>query len=94
MLASVLKSEKAILVNIRIIRIFSQLREILFTNKDIVEKLIQIEHKLFDHADNIQLIFKYLKQFEQTKMVVTWLSWPNGVGEKLVDSANDPTHVF
>jgi hypothetical protein len=67
MLSSVLSSEKAILVNIRIIRIFSRMRELLMQHKDIVEKLSQIEHKLIDHDDKILLVFEYLKQLEQVK---------------------------
>ncbi len=67
MLSSVLNSERAILVNIRIIRIFSRLREILLTQKDVIEKLSQIELRLADHDDKILLIFEYLKQLEQAK---------------------------
>ena len=36
MLSSVLNSETAIEVNIRIIRVFTRMREILLTNKDIL----------------------------------------------------------
>ena len=67
MLSSVLSSERAILVNIRIIRIFSRMRELLLEHKDIVEKLSQIEQKLVDHDDKILLVFEYLKQLEQVK---------------------------
>ena len=67
MLSSVLNSEKAILVNIRIIRIFSRMRELLLFHKDIIEKLSQIDHNIADHEDKILLIFEYLKQLEQSK---------------------------
>ncbi len=62
MLANVLRSETAIEVSIRIIEIFVKLREMLFTHKDILLKLEQIEKKVTGHDENIQLIFKYLKQ--------------------------------
>lgn len=39
MLASVLNSDRAIEVNIQIVRIFTQIREALLTNKDILLKL-------------------------------------------------------
>jgi hypothetical protein len=39
MLSSVLNSDRAIEVNIRIIRIFTKLREMLLTHKDILSKL-------------------------------------------------------
>jgi hypothetical protein len=67
MLSSVLNSEQAILVNIRIIRIFVKMRELLITNKDIVAKLNEIELKVSDHDDKIILIFDYLNQLEHDK---------------------------
>jgi hypothetical protein len=62
MLSSVLNSERAIHVNIRIIRVFSKMRELLITHKDIVLQLEKIETKLSKHDKDIQLIFQYLKQ--------------------------------
>ena len=67
MLANVLKSDRAIKVSIRIIEIFVQLREMLLTHKDILQKLEEIERKYTDHDQKIMLIFEYLKQFEKTK---------------------------
>jgi len=62
MLSSVLNSQRAIEVNIRIIRIFTKLREMLLTHKDILLKLEQIERKVIDHDGDVQVIFKALKQ--------------------------------
>jgi hypothetical protein len=62
MLASVVNSERAIAVNILIVRIFTQMREMLLTHKDILLKLEQLERKTTGHDDDIQIIFKYLKQ--------------------------------
>jgi hypothetical protein len=62
MLANVLRSDRAIEVSIRIIEIFVKLRQMLFTHKDILLKLEQIEKKVTGHDESIQLIFKYLKQ--------------------------------
>lgn len=45
MLSCVLSSERAISVNIRIIRIFSRMREMMLTHKDILLKLEQLETK-------------------------------------------------
>jgi hypothetical protein len=67
MLSSVLNSDRAIMINIQIIRIFTRMREMLFAYTDIIEKLKQIELKLAGHDDNILLIFEYLKQLEQAK---------------------------
>jgi hypothetical protein len=62
MLSSVLNSARAIKVNIQIIRIFTRMREILLNYKDLLLKLEQLERKLTGHDDDIQLIFKYLRQ--------------------------------
>ncbi len=67
MLSSVLNSEQAIMVNIRIIRVFTKMRKLLSTNKEILEKLEQIERKDVEQDDKIMLIFEYLKQFEDDK---------------------------
>ena len=62
MLSSVLKSETAIRVNIQIIRVFTRMREMIMTHKDILLQLEKIEKKLAGHDDDITLIFQYLKQ--------------------------------
>jgi len=62
MLSSVLNSEGAIKVNIQIMRIYTKMREMLSTHKDILLKLEQLESTVTGHGENIQLIFKYLKQ--------------------------------
>lgn len=67
MLSSVLNSERAILVNIQIIRVFTRVREMLYAHKNIIEKLKNIEHLLSDHDDMIRLIFEVLKELKQAK---------------------------
>jgi ORF6N domain len=62
MLSSVLNSERAINVNIQIMRIYTKMRELLLTNQEILLKLEQLERKVTGHDEDIQLIFKYLKQ--------------------------------
>jgi hypothetical protein len=69
MLSSVLKSPTAIKVNIQIIRVFTRIREMLLTNKDILLKIEQLEKKVLiqdEHqqkqGQEIQLIFQYLKE--------------------------------
>ena len=62
MLSSVLNSETAIRVNIQIIRVFTKMRELLLTHKDILLQLEKMEKKLTGHDEDIALIFKYLKQ--------------------------------
>ena len=67
MLSSVLNSDRAINVNIRVIRIFSRMREILSTHKDILFQLDQIQQQLADQDNSILLIFEYIEQLEQEK---------------------------
>jgi predicted XRE-type DNA-binding protein len=62
MLSSVLNSETAIRVNIQIIRVFTKMRELLLTHKDILLQLEKMEKKLTGHDEDIALIFQYLKQ--------------------------------
>jgi hypothetical protein len=62
MLSSVLNSETAIAVNIQIIRVFTRMRELLLTHKDILLQLEKIEQKLTGHDEDIALIFQYLKK--------------------------------
>ena len=65
MLSSVLNSDRAILVNIQIIRVFTQLRRLLETHSEILRKLEQIKKKDIEHDRQIILIFEYLRQLEQ-----------------------------
>ena len=59
MLSSVLKSERAIQVNIQIMRTFIKLRELLATNKRLREKIEKLEQK---YDNNFKTIFKVIKQ--------------------------------
>jgi hypothetical protein len=62
MLASVLNSEKAIQVNVQIVRIFTRMREMLMTHKDILYQLEKLEKQATRQDGDIKLIFKYLKE--------------------------------
>jgi phage regulator Rha-like protein len=62
MLASVLKSDKAMQVSIRVIEIFVKMREMLAAHTDILVQLEKTEQKLNQHDKDIQLIFDYMKQ--------------------------------
>jgi hypothetical protein len=61
MLASVLNSERAIKVNIQIVRIFTKMREMLLTHKDILLKLEQLEKQVSQNSGEITMIFTALK---------------------------------
>ena len=62
MLANVLNSERANTVSIQIIRIFTKMREMIVTQKNILLKIEQIERKGLSHDQSIKQIFTVLKQ--------------------------------
>lgn len=59
-LSSVLKSKRAIEVNIKIIRVFTKIRQSLSENLNLKLKIEAIKKKLGNHDKNIELIFSYL----------------------------------
>ena len=62
-LSSVLNSERAIAVNIQIIRLFTKMRKLLLTHKDLLFEMEEIRKKVTGQDKKIELIFNYLKQF-------------------------------
>jgi len=62
MLSSVLHSDRAIQVNIAIMRVFVKLREILSTHKELAHKLEQLERKIEKHDTEIKTIFEAIRQ--------------------------------
>jgi hypothetical protein len=62
MLSSVLNSERAIEVNIAIMRAFVRLREILATHKELARKLDELERKLGQHDKHFQVVFEAIRQ--------------------------------
>jgi hypothetical protein len=62
MLSSVLRSDRAIEVNIAIMRAFVRLREILATHKELARKLEEIERKLGEHDEKFQIVFEAIRQ--------------------------------
>ena len=62
MLSSVLNSERAIQVNIAIMRAFVKLRQILSTHKELTHKLKELERKTEKHDVDIQSIFEAIRQ--------------------------------
>lgn len=62
MLSSVLNSDTAIEVNIRIIRVFTRLREYALTHKDILLQLAKLEKEVNGNNKDIENIFMVLKE--------------------------------
>ena len=57
MLSSVLNSDRAISVNIQIIRTFTKIRELLATNEALQRKVMELEKKYGSHDEDIKKIF-------------------------------------
>lgn len=62
MLSSVLNSSRAIAVNIEIMRAFVRMRELLTSNKDLAQKLAELERKLTTHDQAITGILKAIRE--------------------------------
>ena len=63
MISSILNSKQAIQVNIHIIRVFTKMRELILTHKDLLLKMEQLEKRVSDHDGKIALVLGYLKRF-------------------------------
>jgi hypothetical protein len=62
MLASVLRSERAVSVSVALVRAFVQLRELLSTHRELATKLEELERKLAGHDHAIRNLFETIKQ--------------------------------
>ena len=62
MLSSVLNSNRAIHVNIQIMRTFTKLRELLATHKDLKIQVEALERKYAKHDYQFQAVFQAIKQ--------------------------------
>ena len=62
MLSSVLNSERAIEVNIAIMRAFVQLRRMIASHDELAQKLSELEQNLKDHDEKIQVIFEAIHE--------------------------------
>ena len=59
MLSSVLRSKRAVLVNIEIMRVFVQLRQMLSTNTELAKQLSELERK---YDRQFKVVFEAIRQ--------------------------------
>jgi|APSaa5957512622_1039677.scaffolds.fasta_scaffold01866_9 hypothetical protein len=59
MLSSVLRSDRAIQVNINIMRAFTQVRDMITNHKDLVQRIDEMEQK---YDDNFRIVFDAIRQ--------------------------------
>lgn len=62
MLSGVLTSKRANQVNIAIMRAFVRMRELLATNKELAQRLAELEKRLTEHDENFGLVFEAIRQ--------------------------------
>jgi len=62
MLSSVLRSERAIHVNVAIMRAFVRLRETLSLHKELAHKLTELERKIEGQDESIHTLFEAIRQ--------------------------------
>ena len=65
MLSSVLNSATAIDVNIQVIRVFTRMRELLSTHKELLLQLERLRGTVSHHSRDIKVIFKLLKRMQE-----------------------------
>ncbi len=66
-LSGVINSERAIKVNIQIIRLFTKMRMLLMTHKDLILKVEKIDQELKGQSQEIQVLFEYIKKLIEDK---------------------------
>ena len=69
MLSGILNSDRAIQVNIAIMRAFVHLRRFLESNKELAQKIEELEKAVSGHDEKIQLIFSAIKQLMEEKVI-------------------------
>ena len=69
-------------------RVFTRMRKLLETHKEILKKLDNLEIRDIEHDKKIMLIFEYLKQLEQAKQQELDQRNRKRVGFKRMDENN------
>jgi hypothetical protein len=62
MLSSVLRSPRAVQVNIAIMRVFVRLRATLALHKELAHKLVELERKIEGHDTSIRTLFDAIRE--------------------------------
>ena len=93
MLSSVLNSDRAIEINIQIMRVFTKLREVMATHKDLAHKIEDLERKFQErfqeHDKKIILVFNAIKDLLADKEESAKKRGPLGfIPSKLSETGN------
>ena len=82
MLSGVLNSERAINMNIQIMRIFTKMRQLVMSHKEILKRLDKIESTIEGQGHEIQVLFEYIKRLMQEQETVKVQSSRKKIGFK------------
>lgn len=67
MLSYALNSQRAIQVNIYIIRVINRISKVLADTNDLRQEIDRIKQKLNNQSQNIELVFKYLDELVEKR---------------------------
>ncbi|RYU90967.1 ORF6N domain-containing protein [Mucilaginibacter terrigena] len=67
MLSGILSSERAIAVNIQIMRVFIRIRQMLIDNTELRLEIEKIKNKLDNQDKNMEIVFRYLDELIEVK---------------------------
>lgn len=67
MLSSILNSDRAIEVNIQVMRIFTKIRQMLFDNTELRLEIEKIKFKINNQDKNMEIVFRYLDELIDKK---------------------------
>ena len=67
MLSGILNSDRAISVNIQIMRVFTRIRQMLIDNTELRLAIEEIKKKTDNNTKNIELVFQYLDELLEKK---------------------------
>ena len=67
MLSGILNSDRAIAVNIQIMRIFIRIRQMFIDNTDLRLEIEKIKNKLDNQDKNMEIVFRYLDELIEKK---------------------------
>jgi len=65
MLSSVLKSKRAIKINIAIMRVFVEMRKFFMSHQELQIKIAEIAQQVGEHDQYIRTLYDYLKSFDE-----------------------------
>ena len=70
MLATILRTDVAVTVSIRIMDAFIEMRKFLNSNGQVFERLTNVEYKLIEHEKKFDTIFNQLQQEKNIKQKI------------------------